>query len=124
MQNNDDVVNRNRSTFVFFFGLLEQGLYPKATQFKQLLLISFHFKWLPTLRLNLYPLPCFRDLTKLEEGLGEKVVMFVYFMVGFISSITLALVKGWQLALICMASLPVTFIVVGVVSVVNDDNYC
>lgn len=49
--------------------------------------------------------------------------MFVYFMVGFVSSIVLALVKGWQLALICMASLPVTFIVVGVVSVVNDASF-
>lgn len=60
----------------------------------------------------------FRDLTKLEDGLGEKVVMFVHFMVAFIGSIVLALVKGWQLALVCMASLPVTFIVVGVVAVV------
>lgn len=60
----------------------------------------------------------FRDLTKLEDGLGEKVVMFVHFMVAFVGSIVLALVKGWQLALVCMASLPVTFIVVGIVAMV------
>lgn len=59
-----------------------------------------------------------RDLTKLEDGLGEKVVMFAHFMVAFIGSIILALVRGWQLALVCMASLPVTFIVVGVVAMV------
>lgn len=59
-----------------------------------------------------------RDLTKLEDGLGEKVVMFVHFMVAFVGSIVLALVRGWQLALVCMASLPVTFIVVGIVAMV------
>ncbi|KAJ6632996.1 ATP-dependent translocase ABCB1, partial [Pseudolycoriella hygida] len=59
------------------------------------------------------------DLTKLEEGLGEKVVMFVHFMVGFVGSTILALAKGWQLALVCMASLPVTFIVVGVVAMIT-----
>lgn len=60
-----------------------------------------------------------RDLTKLEEGLGEKVVMFVHFMVSFVGSIILALVMGWQLALVCMASLPITFIVIGVVAMVS-----
>lgn len=61
----------------------------------------------------------FRDLTKLEEGLGEKVVMFLHFMIAFIGSIILALAKGWQLALVCMASLPVSFIVVGVVAMIT-----
>ncbi|XP_037033409.1 ATP-dependent translocase ABCB1-like isoform X2 [Bradysia coprophila] len=59
------------------------------------------------------------DLTKLEDGLGEKVVMFAHFMVAFIGSIILALVRGWQLALVCMASLPVTFIVVGIVAMIT-----
>lgn len=45
--------------------------------------------------------------------------MFVNFMVAFIASIILALVKGWQLALVCMASLPVTFIVIGVVAMIT-----
>lgn len=49
--------------------------------------------------------------------------MFVHFMVAFIGSIVLALVKGWQLALVCMASLPVTFIVVGIVAMVIMMNY-
>lgn len=66
------------------------------------------------------PLFSCRDLTKLEEGLGEKVVMFVHFMVSFVGSIILALVMGWQLALVCMASLPITFIVIGVVAMVSE----
>ncbi|XP_055694549.1 ATP-dependent translocase ABCB1 [Lutzomyia longipalpis] len=57
------------------------------------------------------------DLTKLEEGLGEKVVMFAMFMVACVSSIIIAFVYGWLLALVCLASLPVTMISVGVVGV-------
>lgn len=47
--------------------------------------------------------------------MGEKVSMFVYFIVAFISSLILALVKGWELALICLISLPVTMVALGVV---------
>lgn len=61
----------------------------------------------------------FRDLTKLEDGMGEKVAMFIHSMVAFVGSIVLALVKGWQLALVCMmATLPVSFIVHGIVAAV------
>lgn len=60
------------------------------------------------------------DLSKLEEGLGEKVVMFVHFMVAFLGSIILAFVKGWELALVCLSSLPVTLISVGIVGVLTS----
>lgn len=62
----------------------------------------------------------FRDLMKLEDGLGEKVSIFITLMVAFVSSITLAFVKGWELALICLCSLPVTMIAVGIVGVVTS----
>lgn len=55
------------------------------------------------------------DLTKFEDGLGEKVGIFIMFQVAFISSIIVAFVKGWLLALVCLVSLPVTLISVGIV---------
>lgn len=61
----------------------------------------------------------FRDLYKYEEGLGEKVSMFFNFVVAFIASLILALVKGWQLALICLTSLPVIMIAMGIVALVS-----
>lgn len=64
----------------------------------------------------------FRDLTKLEDGLGEKVVMAVHFFSAFLGSLILALVKGWQLALVCMASVPVSFLLIGVAAVVRQSN--
>ncbi|XP_023032967.1 ATP-dependent translocase ABCB1 [Drosophila willistoni] len=60
------------------------------------------------------------DLSKMEDGLAEKVVMFVHYIVSFIGSLVLAFVKGWQLSLVCLTSLPVTFIAMGLVSVATS----
>ncbi|XP_037948708.1 ATP-dependent translocase ABCB1-like isoform X1 [Teleopsis dalmanni] len=60
------------------------------------------------------------DLSKMEDGLGEKVAMFVHFMVAFAGSIVLAFIKGWQLALVCLTSLPVTFLAMGLVAVATS----
>ncbi|XP_034477395.1 ATP-dependent translocase ABCB1 [Drosophila innubila] len=60
------------------------------------------------------------DLSKMEDGLGEKVVIFVHFIVAFIGSIVLAFVKGWQLALVCLTSLPVTFVAMGFVAIATS----
>jgi ATP-binding cassette subfamily B (MDR/TAP) protein 1 len=58
-------------------------------------------------------------LTKLEDGIGEKVVQFMHFMAAFLGALILALTQGWLLALVCLSSLPVTLISVGIVSVVQ-----
>lgn len=60
------------------------------------------------------------DLTKFEDGLGEKVGIFIMFQVAFISSIIVAFVKGWLLALVCLVSLPVTLLSVGIVGILTS----
>nr|XP_016929348.1 ATP-dependent translocase ABCB1 [Drosophila suzukii] len=60
------------------------------------------------------------DLSKMEDGLAEKVVMFIHYFVSFIGSLVLAFVKGWQLSLVCLTSLPLTFIAMGLVSVATS----
>ncbi|KAB0792584.1 hypothetical protein PPYR_14543 [Photinus pyralis] len=59
------------------------------------------------------------DITKLEDGMGDKVSMFLTFQVTFVASVILALVKGWELALICLTSLPITMISIGIVAVLT-----
>lgn len=59
------------------------------------------------------------DLTKMEDGLGEKVVIFINFLVAFIASLALAFAKGWQLALVCLTSLPVTLISLSIVGMIT-----
>ncbi|XP_039955040.1 ATP-dependent translocase ABCB1 isoform X1 [Bactrocera neohumeralis] len=60
------------------------------------------------------------DLSKMEDGIAEKDVMFVHFIVAFIGSLVLAFIKGWELALVCLSSLPVTFIAIGIVGVATS----
>ncbi|XP_076263944.1 multi drug resistance 50 [Rhynchophorus ferrugineus] len=56
------------------------------------------------------------DLSKFEDGIGEKVPLFIILQATFISGLVVALVKGWELALICLISLPLSLVVVGVIS--------
>ncbi|GBP59400.1 Multidrug resistance protein 1 [Eumeta japonica] len=53
------------------------------------------------------------DVVKLEDGIGEKAATFVYYQSVFISSVIMALVKGWKLALLCLITFPVTLLLVG-----------
>jgi ATP-binding cassette subfamily B (MDR/TAP) protein 1 len=62
----------------------------------------------------------FSNLSKFEEGIGEKVATFIYFESIFVSGIITALVLGWKLALICIVSLPVSFSVTMIVSWVSN----
>lgn len=55
----------------------------------------------------------------MEDGIAEKDVMFVHFIVAFIGSLTLAFYKGWELSLVCLSSLPATFIALGLVAIVS-----
>ncbi|XP_063233416.1 phosphatidylcholine translocator ABCB4-like isoform X1 [Bacillus rossius redtenbacheri] len=52
------------------------------------------------------------DLNKLEDGFGEKVVMFANFVANSVASVVFAFVRGWELTLVCLASTPVILIVV------------
>jgi ATP-binding cassette subfamily B (MDR/TAP) protein 1 len=62
----------------------------------------------------------FSNLAKFEEGIGEKVGTFIFFESTFVTGVIIALALGWELALICMASLPVSFGVAVIVSWVSN----
>ncbi|XP_072949349.1 ATP-dependent translocase ABCB1 [Epargyreus clarus] len=53
------------------------------------------------------------DVVKVEDGIGEKLATFVFYQASFVSAVTMALIKGWKLALICLVSFPVTLFLVG-----------
>lgn len=61
----------------------------------------------------------FSDVVKLEDGIGEKLATFIFYQASFISSVIMALVKGWKLALLCLISFPVTMTLVGVAGLVR-----
>ncbi|XP_063233075.1 ATP-dependent translocase ABCB1-like isoform X2 [Bacillus rossius redtenbacheri] len=56
------------------------------------------------------------DISKLEDGIGEKVGMCEVYLTAFLGSLGLAFYRGWELTLICLISLPVTLLSVGIVA--------
>lgn len=55
---------------------------------------------------------------KLEEGIGDKVSTLVYNISLGVSSVTMALFKGWKLALLCLIATPLTLMLVGLTGMV------
>ncbi|KAL0838717.1 hypothetical protein ABMA28_016779 [Loxostege sticticalis] len=53
------------------------------------------------------------DVIKLEDGIGEKLGTFIFYQSAFVSSVVMALVKGWKLALLCLIAFPITLTLVG-----------
>ncbi|XP_061383690.1 ATP-dependent translocase ABCB1-like [Danaus plexippus] len=60
------------------------------------------------------------DVVKLEDGIGEKLATFVFYQASFLSSIIMALTKGWKLALLCLISFPVTLSLVGIAALISS----
>lgn len=58
----------------------------------------------------------FRNLVKIEEGIGEKLAIFAFCEAVFVSGIVISLTYGWELALISYVSLPVSSISMAVIS--------
>ena len=62
--------------------------------------ISYNYTFLYTLR----------DLNKLQEGIGEKVGMFFFFITTFVASIITAFIFGWELTLVIFSIMPLLMV--------------
>lgn len=58
----------------------------------------------------------FRDLDKLQNGIGEKVGIFVYLITSFIFSIIISFIYGWELTLVMSSCTPVIIIATAIVA--------
>ena len=54
------------------------------------------------------------DLAKIQEGIGEKVGMFLFFGTVFAASLVNAFIHGWELTLVIFSAMPVLILSVGV----------
>lgn len=50
---------------------------------------------------------CLRDLDKVQEGIGEKIGIFINLIMGFVMSVTMAFFYGWKLTLVMLTCAPV-----------------
>ncbi|XP_049836069.1 multidrug resistance protein homolog 49-like [Schistocerca gregaria] len=60
------------------------------------------------------------DLDKLQDGIGEKLGMFIYLLVSFISSVIMSFFHGWKLTLVVLSSAPIIIFSTAVVAKVQS----
>ncbi|CAG5040909.1 unnamed protein product [Parnassius apollo] len=60
------------------------------------------------------------DVEKYREGIGEKVAMFVYLVMSFITAVLISLAYGWELTLVILTCAPVIIATTAVVAKVQS----
>nr|WEU75111.1 ABCB1-mScarlet-I fusion protein [Vector pPB-pCoBlast-actin5c-abcb1(67-1411)-mScI] len=76
--------------------------------------------WFDTHKTNDFASKVTEDLNKLQEGIGEKIGMFVFFFVTFIASLINAFVHGWELTLVIMSVFPLLGITSGIMAKIQS----
>eukprot|EP00095_Tigriopus_kingsejongensis_P002534 snap_masked-scaffold344_size201325-processed-gene-0.9 protein:Tk02534 transcript:snap_masked-scaffold344_size201325-processed-gene-0.9-mRNA-1 annotation:"P-glycoprotein" len=56
------------------------------------------------------------DLNKVQEGMGEKIGMFIFFATIFVASLINAFVHGWELTLVIFSVMPVLVISTAIIA--------
>ncbi|KAK3887408.1 hypothetical protein Pcinc_008524 [Petrolisthes cinctipes] len=77
--------------------------------------------WFDTHQTNDFASRVTEDLNKMQEGIGEKVGMFAFFMTIFVASIINAFIHGWELTLIILSAFPVLGITTGVIAKIQSN---
>nr|CAD7460165.1 unnamed protein product [Timema tahoe] len=60
------------------------------------------------------------DLDKLQDGIGEKIGIFMYLMVSFVSSVIMSFIYGWKLTLVVLSCAPIIIAAQSVVAKVQS----
>ncbi|XP_063889978.1 ATP-dependent translocase ABCB1-like isoform X2 [Scylla paramamosain] len=82
-------------------------------------ILSQEIAWFDTHQTNDFASRVTEDLNKLQEGIGEKVGMFIFFMTTFLASLINAFVHGWELTLIILSVFPLLGISTGLIAKVT-----
>lgn len=61
-----------------------------------------------------------RDLDKMKEGISEKLGIFTYLLISFITSIIISFIYGWKLTLVMLSCAPIIVIATAVVAKVQS----
>ncbi|CAG9561788.1 unnamed protein product [Danaus chrysippus] len=96
--------------------LMNMSAYNQAHRIRQEYLratLNQDFEYFDTHKTGDFASKVTNDVLKLEDGIGEKLATFIYYQVTFISSIIMALIKGWKLTLLCLISFPISLVLIG-----------
>ncbi|XP_071520197.1 ATP-dependent translocase ABCB1-like [Panulirus ornatus] len=72
--------------------------------------------WFDTHQTNDFASRVTEDLNKLQEGIGEKVGMYVFFMTIFVVSLINAFIHSWKLTLVILSVFPLLGISTGIMA--------
>ncbi|CAG9824228.1 unnamed protein product [Phaedon cochleariae] len=57
-----------------------------------------------------------QNISKIEDGIGEKIGLFLFSVTVFLTGIIVALYEGWKLAVVAMVSLPISTIIMMIIT--------
>ena len=69
------------------------------------ILVLLFIGWYDTHQTNDFASRMAEDLNKLQEGIGEKIGMFTFFLTIFSASLVNAFYHGWELTLVIMLAM-------------------
>ena len=72
--------------------------------------------WYDTHQTGDFAVKMAEDLNKIQEGIGEKIGMFIFFMTICLCSISNAFYHGWELTLVMIAAMPLLMIAVAIIA--------
>ncbi|CAL4059023.1 unnamed protein product, partial [Meganyctiphanes norvegica] len=75
--------------------------------------------WFDTHQTNDFASRVTEDLSKLQDGIGEKIGLFIFFMSIFLTSIINSFIHGWELTLVIMSVFPLLGISTGIIAKVQ-----
>ncbi|KAK6625886.1 hypothetical protein RUM43_006185 [Polyplax serrata] len=70
-------------------------------------LLSQDISWFDCHNASSYPVKMMESLDKMQEGIGEKIGIFINLVMGFLISVTMAFFYGWKLTLVMLTCAPV-----------------
>nr|CAH7755523.1 unnamed protein product [Callosobruchus chinensis] len=100
------VVSTYVYTVLFGYSSTNQILKMRKALFEKIL--NQDIEWFDKNQSGEFTTTITQNISKIEDGIGEKIGIFIFFEATFVSGIVMALVKGWKLALVCMVSLPLS----------------
>lgn len=61
----------------------------------------------------------YSDVEKYQEGIGEKVPMFVYLVMSFVTAVLISFAYGWELTLVILSCAPIIIATTAIVAKVS-----
>nr|CAD1918044.1 ABCB transporter [Chrysochus auratus] len=105
------------STVTFNYTALRQILKIRSLYFQKIL--NQDISWYDMRQSGDFASKMSEDMYKYEDGIGEKIPMLINFLAIFVSAIIIAFVKGWELTLINLVSLPASMVALAIVSFIS-----